>query len=61
MCIKIENLKAEHDTAAEADVFRTDDTAHKTLKRKLTPHTGYKLFYAVLSFYFVQTVDRLQV
>ena len=50
MCIKIETLMSEHDTAVELDVFRTGDTAHKTLKRKLTPHTGYKHLYAVLPY-----------
>jgi hypothetical protein len=31
----------ENKRDAETDVFRTGDTAHKILKQKLTPHTGY--------------------
>jgi len=29
MCIKIETVMAEYERAAETDVFRTGDTAHK--------------------------------
>jgi len=39
---------SEYERAAETDVFRTGDTAHKTLKQILTPHTNYNCLYTVL-------------
>jgi hypothetical protein len=39
MCIKIETVMSEYERAAETDVFRIGDTAHKMHKQKLTPHT----------------------
>ena len=46
MSTKIGTLKCEYDRAAATDVFRKGDIAYK---HKLTPHTGYKYLYVVLS------------
>jgi len=42
---------SECERAAESDVFRTGDRAHKIHKQKLTPHAGYNWLYVVLPYY----------
>jgi hypothetical protein len=49
---------SEYERDAETDVFRTGDTAHKTIKQKLTPHTDYNWLYVVL-LYYLCTASRL--
>jgi len=41
----------EYERAAETDVFITGDTVYKTLKQKITPHSGYNWLYVVLPYY----------
>ena len=48
----------EYERAAETDVFITGDTVYKTLKQKITPHSGYNWLYVVLP-YALCTASRL--
>jgi len=58
MYITIETVMSAYKTAAQTDVFRTGDTAHRTLKQNLPPHTAYNWLYVVLRYYLC-TASRL--
>jgi hypothetical protein len=46
MCINIETIMSENQTAAETDVFRSGDTAHST---QTQTHTTYRVQLSIYS------------